>query len=148
MQYSILNNSYYSVLLSDSCASVLWKDSECVFAQSCVNGSIIFFIVADLHIVHQAYPVNLEAWNQLPADQRAKIEAIAKEMEPGFWKISEGEHATRMQQLKDNGMTVAAPSTALAAAMQKATASMADEFGQKVPGAAEVIAEFKKRTGK
>lgn len=92
--------------------------------------------------------VNLEAWNELPADQRAKIEAIAKEMEPGFWKISEGEHATRMQQLKDNGMTVAAPSAALAAAMREATASMADEYGQKVSGAAEIIAAFKKRTGK
>ena len=30
---------------------------------------------------------------------------------------------------------------------RKATATMADDFGKKVPGSAEIIAEFKKRTG-
>jgi len=95
-----------------------------------------------------ALAVNLESWNELPAEQRAKIEAIAKEMEPGFWAISEAEHSKRMKQLMDNGMTVSAPSAELAAAMREATATMADEFGQKVPGAADVIAAFRQRTGK
>lgn len=95
-----------------------------------------------------ALVVNLESWNALPADQKAKIDAIAKKMEPGFWTISEGEHGKRMKQLMDNGMTVSAPSAELSSAMRKATETMAAEFGKKIPDAAAVIAEFKKRTGK
>ncbi len=50
--------------------------------------------------------INLGAWNKLSPENRAAIEKLAKEMEPEFWKVSEGEHAQRMAQLKQNGMTV------------------------------------------
>lgn len=94
-----------------------------------------------------AMAVNLDEWNALTDEQRSTIEAIAAEMEPGFWEISEAEHATRMQQLMDNGMTVSAPSDALAAAMREQTADMADEFASKVPGSGEVIERFLAMTG-
>ncbi|RMH48933.1 MAG: c4-dicarboxylate-binding protein [Alphaproteobacteria bacterium] len=94
-----------------------------------------------------ALAVNLDAWNGLPADVRATIERIAAEMEPGFWKISQGEHEKRMAELAAHGMTVEAPSPELAAAMRAATADMADEFAARVPGAAEIIARFRAEIG-
>ncbi|GIX13066.1 MAG: hypothetical protein KatS3mg118_1025 [Paracoccaceae bacterium] len=82
-----------------------------------------------------------------PADVRAAIERIATEMEPGFWKISQGEHDKRMAELAAHGITVEAPSPELAAAMRAATADMADEFAARVPGAAEIIARFRAEIG-
>ena len=92
--------------------------------------------------------VNLEVWNELTAKQRATIESVAAEMEPQFWAISEAEHATRMQQLIDNGMTVSAPTEALAAAMRKETADMAGEFADRVEGSGEIIKKFLAVTGR
>ncbi|MCY3996083.1 MAG: TRAP transporter substrate-binding protein [Rhodobacter sp.] len=89
-----------------------------------------------------ALAVNLDEWNALNSEIQAKIEAIAAEMEPGFWEISEGEHAKRMQQLMDRGMTVQAPTAELAAAMREATATMADDFAARVPGSGEIIEAF------
>ena len=92
--------------------------------------------------------VNLDAWNELSPEHQAAIEELAAKMEPEFWAVSEGEHGIRMKQLEENGMVISAPSEAVLAAMREATASMADEFAARVPGSGEVIAEFKKRTGK
>jgi len=94
-----------------------------------------------------AVTVNLDEWNDLPAEHQETIQRIAKEMEPGFWEISEGEHSKRMQELMDNGMTVQAPSADLLGAIQAATADMADSFSERVPGSAEIIAEFKSKIG-
>ena len=94
-----------------------------------------------------AMVVNLEMWNELSANQRSVIESVASEMEPEFWAVSEAEHAKRMQQLKDNGMTVEAPSSSLAASMRKETADMAGEFSERVDGAGDIIKKFRAITG-
>ncbi|MEO0680546.1 MAG: TRAP transporter substrate-binding protein [Pseudomonadota bacterium] len=94
-----------------------------------------------------AVTVNLDEWNDLPAEHQETILAIAKEMEPGFWEISEGEHGKRMQDLMDNGMTVQAPSPELLGAIQAATADMADAFAEKVEGSGEIIDAFKAKIG-
>ncbi len=88
--------------------------------------------------------VNLDAWNELTPEQQAAIEELAAKMEPDFWAVSEAEHGKRMQQLKDNGMTVQAPSADMLQSMQAATADMADEFADRVgPEAARAIEKFK-----
>ena len=88
--------------------------------------------------------VNLDAWNELTPEQQATIEELAKKMEPEFWAVSEGEHAKRMAQLKENGMTVEPASPAMLEKMQAATADMADDFAERVgPEAADAIAKFK-----
>lgn len=88
--------------------------------------------------------VNLDVWNELTPEQQTMIEELAARMEPEFWAVSEAEHAKRMQELIDNGMTVAAPSADMLQSMQEATADMADEFAERVgPEAAEAIAAFK-----
>lgn len=94
-----------------------------------------------------AFVVNLDEWNGLNDAQRATIERIAAEMEPAFWAISEAEHAKRMQQLTDNGMTVSTPSPELAKAMREQTADMAEEFTAGVEGSGEIIEKFLKETG-
>ena len=86
--------------------------------------------------------VNLDSWNELSPEQQATIEAIAAEMEPEFWAISEAEHGKRMDQLMENGMTVEAPSEDLAAAMREATKDMAGEFAERVDGAGQIIEAF------
>ena len=95
-----------------------------------------------------AMAVSLDYWNELSPEHQATIERIAKEMEPGFWEISEVEHAKRMKQLEENGMTVEAPSADLGAAMRAATADMADDFAQRVEGSGEIIAQFKAAVGR
>lgn len=87
--------------------------------------------------------VNLDYWNELTEEQRTIMEDLAKKMEPEFWAISEAEHATRMKQLADNGMTVQAPPADVLAKMKEVTADMADDFIARVPEAGPIIAEFK-----
>lgn len=88
--------------------------------------------------------VNMDAWNELTSKQRSAIESLAREMEPKFWEISQGEHKKRMAQLKKNGMTVDPASPEMQKKMRAATADMADEFAGRVgPEAADAIAKFK-----
>lgn len=90
-----------------------------------------------------ALTVNLDEWNSISEENQQIILDLAAEMEPGFWAISEAEHATRMQELMDNGMTVEAPSDALAAMMRDATKDMADDFIAANPEAGDIIATFR-----
>ena len=87
--------------------------------------------------------VNLDAWNELTDEQRSTIKRVAAEMEPEFWAISEAEHAKRMQELIDNGMTVSAPTEQLLSDMRRETANMANDFGKRVAGSAVIIENFR-----
>lgn len=90
-----------------------------------------------------ALTVNLDEWNSVSEENQKIILDLAAEMEPGFWAISEAEHATRMQELMDNGMTVEAPSAELATMMRNATKDMADDFIAANPKAGDIIASFR-----
>ncbi|SDX43172.1 TRAP-type C4-dicarboxylate transport system, substrate-binding protein [Albimonas donghaensis] len=90
--------------------------------------------------------VNLDYWSELTEEQRGIMESLAEKMEPEFWAISEAEHAKRMAQLQENGMTVQAPSPEILAKMREVTADMADDFVARVPEAGPIIEEFKART--
>jgi len=93
--------------------------------------------------------VGLDYWNQLSEEHQSAIETLAKEMEPEFWAISEAEHATRMQQLKDNGMTVQAAPEDLIKRMKEVTRPMWDEFpGEAGDVAEQVLMEYMQATGK
>lgn len=88
--------------------------------------------------------VNLEAWNKLTPEQRAAIEKVAAEMEPGFWAISEAEHGKRMEELQAHGMVIEPISPSFRAELQKATANMADQFVKRVGGkSAEIISQYR-----
>lgn len=92
--------------------------------------------------------VNLEAWRRLPAATRTTIQDLAKRLEPEFWNVSKAEHDTRMNELRQNGMTVEAPAEALMQALRQATATMVDDFTRATPAAAPIIQQFRQRVGR
>ena len=89
------------------------------------------------------------AWNKLSPDNRAAIDKLAHEMEPEFWKVSQAEHATRMAELRKNGMTVEPAAKELLDRMRAVTRPMWDEFA-KANGAegAKILADYRARVGK
>jgi TRAP-type transport system periplasmic protein len=89
------------------------------------------------------------AFNKLSPENRAIMERTAREMEPEFWKVSEGEHTKRMEDLRKGGMTVQAPPAAMIERMRAVTRPMWDEFAKANPGdGAKILAEFRAKTGK
>lgn len=93
--------------------------------------------------------INLGAWNKLSPENRAVIEKLAREMEPGFWEVSKGEHTTRMAQLKQNGMSVEPASKELVERMRTVTRPMWDEFAKSAgPEGAKLLADYRAKTGK
>jgi TRAP-type C4-dicarboxylate transport system substrate-binding protein len=92
--------------------------------------------------------VNLDAWRRLPAATRTTIQELAKRLEPEFWNVSKAEHDTRMNELRQNGMTVEAPTEALMQALRQATATMVDDFIRATPAAGPIIQQFRQRVGR
>jgi TRAP-type C4-dicarboxylate transport system substrate-binding protein len=92
--------------------------------------------------------VNRDAWSRLPQGTRDAIMQIAKRMEPEFWNVSKGEHDLRMNELKQNGMTVDQPAPALLQALRQATATMADDFARTNTAAGPIIQQFRQRVGR
>lgn len=92
--------------------------------------------------------VNLDAWRRLPAATRTTIQEVAKRLEPEFWNVSKGEHATRAAELQRNGMTVEDPPAALIQALRQATATMADDFVRANPAAGPILQQFRQRVGR
>lgn len=86
--------------------------------------------------------VNMDVWAEISPENQQIILGLAAEMEPGFWEISQAEHATRMEELMANGMTVEPPSEELAALMREATAGMADDFVAANAAAGPILEAF------
>jgi TRAP-type C4-dicarboxylate transport system substrate-binding protein len=87
--------------------------------------------------------VNLGAYNKLTPEQRAAVERVAREMEPGFWKISEEDDAKSSATLKERGMQVVAPPDAWTADMRKFSEGMWADFTKRVPEAAPLLQQFR-----
>lgn len=90
--------------------------------------------------------VNLDSLRRLPAATRTAIQDLGKRLEPEFWNVSKGDHETRMAELRQNCITVAAP--ALVTAMRQATATMTQDFTRTNPAAAPIVQEFLRRVGR
>ncbi len=86
--------------------------------------------------------VNLDAWNALDVEDQEAIEAVAASLEGDFWLNSANEDAAKIATLKENGMTVSAPSKELQAALIEAARPLWDEFKERVPEAAPVIDNY------
>ncbi|TDK49895.1 C4-dicarboxylate ABC transporter substrate-binding protein [Antarcticimicrobium luteum] len=85
--------------------------------------------------------VNTKAFEALPEDQRAAIREAASVAETRGWEMSAKETDAKMATLKENGMTVAAPSETLKAQLAGIGKTMTEEWlekageeGQKVIG--------------
>lgn len=72
--------------------------------------------------------VNTEAFEALPEDQQAALLAAAAEAETRGWEMSAAETATQIAALEAAGMSVAAPSEAMATALAEAGTTMEAEW--------------------
>ncbi len=88
--------------------------------------------------------VNTEAYDALPEDQQAALLDAAATAETRGWEMSEAETATQIAALEAAGMTVTAPSEALAAALADAGATMEAEWlAQAGDAGAAIIAAYR-----
>lgn len=93
--------------------------------------------------------VSADAWKQIKPEHQAAIERVGREMEPQFWQVSQAEHATRMGQLKEHGMTVEPADPALLKRMREVTQPMWEEFAQKNgPDAQSMLEGYRAKVGK
>lgn len=75
--------------------------------------------------------INQAAFSKLTPDQRSTLERVAREMEPGFWKVSEEDDSKSAATLKERGMQVVAPPQAWTADMRKVSQEMWEEFAKR-----------------
>ena len=85
--------------------------------------------------------VNTDAYNALSDDQKAALMEAAAAAETRGWEMSEAETATQMAALAENGMTVAEPSEAMAAALAAAGETMSAEWLGRAGDAGTAIVE-------
>lgn len=103
----------------------------------------------DWQMNSQMVTVNLNAWNKLTADEQQKIEAVAKRLEPEFWKASEAENSQNLKTLTEHGMKVVEPSSALKTQLNKIGAGMWDAYAKSAgPQAAKILTEYRAAAGK
>ncbi|HAR51197.1 MAG TPA: C4-dicarboxylate ABC transporter substrate-binding protein [Roseovarius nubinhibens] len=115
---------------------------------SAVDGSFWEFLTHGYPTRHtwnlNATSVNLDAWNALTPESQAAIEALAKEMEPGFWQAAQDADAAKMQQLAENGMTLGDLSDEIRAELRSRaepirTAAL-DKMGERAKAVVEAFA--------
>ena len=85
--------------------------------------------------------VNTDAFAALPEDQQAAVMEAAAAAETRGWEMSEAETATQIATLRENGMTVIAPSDAMSAALVSAGETMTAEWLDRAGEAGSAILE-------
>ncbi len=80
-----------------------------------------------------AYPlnmlvINLDYWKSLTPEQQQAMLQVAAEVEVEQWRLSETSNAEALEAVKAGGITVTAPSAALAAKLDAVARAMLQEF--------------------
>ncbi len=96
----------------------------------------------------QMVNINLDRWNEISPENREKIEALARDMEPGFWDVSVRNDKESLKLLTDNGMEVMAISPDMRAEMQARTAPLKDAFIERVPQAGPIVEAYLEELGR
>jgi TRAP-type C4-dicarboxylate transport system substrate-binding protein len=127
-------------------------DGVCTSATSGVDGRFWEFLKAAYRTNHtfssQLVSINLDTWGQLSAGNRAKIEAVAKAMQPQFWDVAAADDTTSVKKLTDGGMQVLPVDPVILAEMRKRTASMKDDFIKRVPASKPIIEAYLAELGR
>ena len=96
----------------------------------------------------QLVSINLDTWNKLSAADRAKIEEVAKRLQPEFWAVAAQDDATSAKKLSDGGMQVVDPAPEMMAEMRRRTAPIKEEFLKRVPAARPIITAYLAELGR
>ena len=94
-----------------------------------------------------AVTVNLDAWNALAPEHQAAIERLAHNMEGQFWLNTVAEDGKKIATLRENGMTVSAPSPELRAALLERATPLWAAFRERVPESIPVIDAYQAALG-
>lgn len=81
--------------------------------------------------------VNERAWRRLPVDVQAKVIVAAAAAQDRGWKMAVAEATEKTQVMKDAGMSIDAPSDALATGLEAIGATMLDNLKAKASDAAK-----------
>lgn len=90
-----------------------------------------------------AVTINLDKWNALSPEDQSAIEAIAAELEPGFWSISAQGDLDSIKTMSDNGMTLVPLSDELKAQIAERAEAVQAAFFERVPAAVPIVEAFK-----
>lgn len=92
--------------------------------------------------------INVDVWKKLSPEDQQTIEKLAREMEPGFWKVSEQADLDAVKIMKDQGMVVVDIPDAMMKAIRERAAPMQEEFLERVPEARPIIEQYLKSVGR
>jgi TRAP-type C4-dicarboxylate transport system substrate-binding protein len=92
--------------------------------------------------------INLDSWNELPADQQKAIEEIAAKLEPEFWQVSRQGDIDSIKTMTDKGMELVALSPELTAQIQQRAEQLQAAFIERVPAAKPIVEKYKAAVGK
>ncbi|WP_419897801.1 TRAP transporter substrate-binding protein [Roseomonas sp. USHLN139] len=127
-------------------------EGVCTSATSGVDGRFWEFLKVAYRTNHtfssQLVSINLDTWGGISAANRAKIEAVAKAMQPQFWDVAANDDTTSARKLTEGGMQVLSVEPPLLAEMRKRTAAMKDDFIKRVPASKPIIEAYLRDVGR
>lgn len=92
--------------------------------------------------------INLDAWNKISPEDQAKIEAIAKELQPEFWALSAAQGTDALKILQENGMEVVEYPAEMRTDMLGRTRPLLDSKLADMPGSQQIVADYLKSVGR
>ena len=90
-----------------------------------------------------AVTINLDVWNDLDAEDRTAIEAVAADLEPDFWEVSRKGDLNSIATMAENGMTLVPLSDTLKVQIAERDESVQAEFFDRVPQALPVVDAYR-----
>ncbi|MBO1073036.1 TRAP transporter substrate-binding protein [Roseomonas marmotae] len=121
-------------------------------ATSGVDGRFWEFLKATYRTNHtfssQLVSINLDSWGQISPANRARIEEVAKRLQPEFWQVAADDDTSSVKKLTAGGMQVIDPSPEMMAEMRRRTVPIKEDFLKRAPAAKPVIAAYLAELGR
>lgn len=90
-----------------------------------------------------AVTINLDVWNGLDEADRAAIEKVAADLEPGFWDVSRDGDLKSIETMAANGMTLVPLPDELKVDIAERAATVQTAFFERVPQALPVVEAYR-----
>lgn len=89
-----------------------------------------------------AVTINMDTWNSISEEDRAAIEKVAADLEPGFWDVSRNADVKSITTMEAEGMKLVPLSDALKAEIGERAKTVQDAFFERVPEAKPLADAF------